>query len=107
MPGWLQADFRRKISSFSLQPQSEQLRQQKIKTPTPTVMSTASPVPNESKVCGEKCMGQYLIEGNAVENAGIPSRVWKTFDSKAYGHGTLVSSSVALDSLCWIYRRCN
>jgi hypothetical protein len=61
-----QADFRRKSSSFSLQPQLEQLRQQKIKTPTPTVMSTASRVPNESKVCGERCMGQYLIGQNVT-----------------------------------------
>jgi hypothetical protein len=34
----------------------EQLRQQKINTPTPTVMSTASRVPNENKECARECI---------------------------------------------------
>jgi hypothetical protein len=61
------ADLRRKSSSFSLHPQLEQLRQQKSNTPTPTVMSTASTVPNDNKECVNKCMLLNLIEQNFIE----------------------------------------
>jgi hypothetical protein len=62
-----QADLRRKSSSFSLQPQFEQLRQQKRRTPTPAVMSTARIVPNENKECPKKCMLLTLIGQNSDE----------------------------------------
>jgi hypothetical protein len=93
-----QADFRRKSSSFSLQLQLEQLRQQKIKTPTPTVMSAASRVPNESKVCGERCMVNTLSDRTVLampEFQGLDGRLAMP---KIKVHETLVSSSVALDS---------
>jgi hypothetical protein len=61
-----QADLRRKSSSFSLQPQSEQLRQQKIKTPTPTVTSTANRVPNENKEWVSECMLLNLLGGTGL-----------------------------------------
>jgi hypothetical protein len=56
-----QADFRRKSSSLSLQPQSEQLRQQNNNTPTPTVINTARTVPNENKECANVCIALNLI----------------------------------------------
>jgi hypothetical protein len=67
----LQADLRRKSSSFSLQPQLEQLRQQKSNTATPAVMSTASTVPNENKECPRKCMLLTLI----LENSDQPDQI--------------------------------
>ena len=54
------ADLRRNSSSFSLQPQLEQLRQQKSRTPTPAVMSTASRVPIENSECARECIGSTL-----------------------------------------------
>jgi len=45
------ADLRPNSSSFSLQPQLEQLRQQKRRMPTATVISTAKSVPDEKSLC--------------------------------------------------------
>lgn len=52
--------MRRKSSSFSLQPQLEQVRQQKRRMPTPAVMATAKMVPAVKSEWARECMIVFL-----------------------------------------------
>ncbi len=51
-----QADLRRKSSSFSLQPQLEQVRQQNRRIPTPAVMTAAKMFPAVKREWASECM---------------------------------------------------